>query len=119
MKFDLKPLSRKQLERLRSDVDKALVRLAEKDKKAALAAAEKAAQAHGFSLADLAGVKAPATRAKAAKPAAKGNNDGRAKVLPKYRNPNNPDEAWSGRGRKPKWVEAHLASGGTLEQIAI
>lgn len=26
-------------------------------------------------------------------------------------------ETWTGRGKKPKWVEHHLASGGTLEDI--
>src|SRR5690349_737834 len=29
----------------------------------------------------------------------------RKKVQPKYRNPENPEEVWSGRGRKPRWVE--------------
>ena len=43
----------------------------------------------------------------------------RAKVLPKYRNPDNPDEAWSGRGRQPKWVRASLAEGQSLEDLAI
>jgi len=49
-------------------VDKALAKVAEAEKKAALAAAEKAARAHGFSLSELSGVKADKT---AAKPAAK------------------------------------------------
>ena len=26
------------------------------------------------------------------------------KVLPKYRNPENPEETWTGRGRSPAWV---------------
>lgn len=28
-------------------------------------------------------------------------------------------DSWSGRGRKPKWVEAHLRNGGTLEDLLI
>lgn len=126
MKFDLKPLNRKQLERLRADVDKALERLAEVEKKEALRAAEKAARALGYSLEELTGgaVKAPKPAAKPATekkaPAKrKAKSDGRAKVAPKFRNPNNANETWTGRGRAPKWVEAHLASGGTKEDLAI
>jgi DNA-binding protein H-NS len=43
----------------------------------------------------------------------------RGPVAPKYRNPLNSDEMWTGRGRKPKWVESFLASGGKLEEITI
>ena len=43
----------------------------------------------------------------------------RTKVLPKYRNPENADETWSGRGRQPKWVQAALAAGETLPALAI
>jgi len=125
MKNNLKNLTRRQLERLRTDIDKALERLAEAEKKEALRAAEKAVRAYGFSLEQITGgaVKTPAektpagkkqTRAKAAK-----TDDGRAKVAPKYRNPENPEQTWTGRGRAPKWVEAHLAAGGTKEDLAI
>jgi DNA-binding protein H-NS len=31
----------------------------------------------------------------------------------KYRNPNNPVETWSGRGRKPRWLTVALTSVGT------
>lgn len=112
MKINLKGMTRKELEKLRADVDKALDRVAEDEKKAALVAAQKAAKAFGYSLDDLADVKV-----KKRKTAAK--SDGRSKVAPKYRNPNNADETWTGRGRKPKWVEAHLSAGGALEDILI
>lgn len=39
---------------------------------------------------------------------------GRAPI--KYRHGNN---AWSGRGRKPKWVENFLAQGGALEDLRV
>lgn len=29
------------------------------------------------------------------------------------------DDTWTGRGRKPKWVEDYLASGGSLETIQV
>jgi DNA-binding protein H-NS len=45
--------------------------------------------------------------------------DQRRMVAPKYQNPNNLSEKWSGRGRKPKWVEEKLAQGRTLADLAI
>jgi DNA-binding protein H-NS len=36
---------------------------------------------------------------------------------PMYRNPLNSAETWSGKGRKPAWVEAALAEGKTLEDL--
>jgi DNA-binding protein H-NS len=122
MKVDLKGMTRRQLERLRADVDKALARLDEAEKKEALKAAEKAAKAYGYSLKELTGgtAKAPAAKKEpTVRTAKKTNGDGRAKVAPKFRNPNNKDETWSGRGRAPKWVEAHLAAGGAKEDLAI
>lgn len=114
MKINLKGMTRKELEKLRADVDKALEKVGDDEKRAALQAAEKAAKSFGYSLEELSDVK-PAKRA--SKPSKSG--DGRAKVAPKYRNPADAEQTWTGRGRKPKWVEAHLASGGTLEQITI
>ena len=36
----------------------------------------------------------------------------------KYRHPSKQDLAWSGRGRKPQWVEAWLSNGGALDALA-
>ena len=41
------------------------------------------------------------------------------KVLAKYRNPRNPAERWSGRGKQPRWVRAQLKAGRKLEQLRI
>src|ERR671914_1443567 len=38
--------------------------------------------------------------------------------LPKYINPDNPDQTWSGRGQKPKWLKEALKEGLTLEELA-
>src|SRR3954452_23481211 len=32
-------------------------------------------------------------------------------VVPKYRNPANPVETWSGRGKQPRWLASQLNSG--------
>lgn len=36
-------------------------------------------------------------------------------VYVKYRNPEDPKQQWSGRGRQPAWVKAWIASGKSLE----
>ena len=41
------------------------------------------------------------------------------KVLPKYRNPSNPDETWAGRGKQPRWLRAQLRSGKKLDEFLI
>ena len=40
------------------------------------------------------------------------------KVAPKYRNAAT-GETWTGRGLKPKWIQAAIAAGKTLEDFAI
>ena len=41
------------------------------------------------------------------------------KVLPKYQNPKNPAEKWSGRGKQPHWVQRQLKAGKKLERFLI
>jgi DNA-binding protein H-NS len=40
------------------------------------------------------------------------------KVAPKYRNPANPEQTWTGRGVSPTWVQA-LKAAGTLDAALI
>ena len=54
---------------------------------------------------------------KAPKAAKKGALAGK-KVAPKYRNPANAEQTWTGRGVSPTWVQA-LKSAGTLETALI
>jgi len=41
------------------------------------------------------------------------------RVLPKYQNPKNPAEKWSGRGKQPHWVQAQLRAGTQLDHFLI
>jgi len=43
----------------------------------------------------------------------------RAKVAPKYRNPADPSQTWSGRGRQPRWFKAALRKGKTERSLLI
>ena len=41
------------------------------------------------------------------------------RVFPKYRNPDEPTETWSGRGKQPRWLTAALKTGHKIEEFAI
>lgn len=41
------------------------------------------------------------------------------KVKVKYRHPENAELEWTGRGRKPKWVEAWVANGGNIDNLLV
>ncbi|MFZ6775015.1 H-NS family nucleoid-associated regulatory protein [Undibacterium sp. SXout7W] len=40
-------------------------------------------------------------------------------IAPKYRNPENHAETWTGRGKKPVWIEKRLGAGESLDSLAI
>lgn len=58
-----------------------------------------------------------AKASKASKALKKGALAGK-KVAPKYRNPANPEQTWTGRGVSPTWVQA-LKAAGTLDSALI
>ena len=41
------------------------------------------------------------------------------RVLPKYQNPDEPSETWSGRGKQPRWLAAALKTGHTIDDFII
>ncbi len=50
------------------------------------------------------------------------SNKGRkplGKVAPKYRNPANAAETWSGRGKQPRWLAAYTGAGRSLDEFLI
>ncbi len=82
------------------------------------------AKNEGLAIEEILGDSAPATatrkrRAKKAGRKKAGRKKTRGKVAPKYRNPKNPSETWTGRGRKPLWVQAALDAGKELKDLAI
>ena len=40
-------------------------------------------------------------------------------AAPKYANPDDKTQTWSGRGRKPNWLVAKLAKGGSADKFLI
>jgi len=43
----------------------------------------------------------------------------RKPVEAKYRNPDDANQTWSGRGRKPAWVQQYVDAGFKIEDLAI
>ncbi|APR71549.1 MULTISPECIES: H-NS histone family protein [Acinetobacter] len=43
----------------------------------------------------------------------------RKAVEPRYRNKNNTEETWTGRGKQPRWLVAELEKGAKLEDFLI
>src|SRR5258708_30329044 len=43
----------------------------------------------------------------------------RGPVAPKYRNPQNPEETWAGRGLTPKWLTAAIKGGKSADDFLI
>jgi DNA-binding protein H-NS len=41
------------------------------------------------------------------------------KVTPKFRNPNDSSETWSGRGKQPRWIIELLAAGRKIDDFKI
>lgn len=102
MNINIKDLSLKELKQLRKEVETAIENFDANLRAEALAELDAKAKAMGFTLAELVGGKIK-----------------RAKVEPKYRNPQNSNETWTGRGRRPKWFETALASGANSDDLLI
>ena len=104
----------KELESLQKKIEKEIKKRRSKTQEEGLKKIKLIAAEYGLSaseLKNLSVVKARKVKPKTGKK--------RGPVAPKYRDPVNNTNTWTGRGRKPKWVEAFLSSGGRLEQITI
>lgn len=102
--MDINALSLKELKDLQAQVARAIASFEDRRKKDAMIELEEKAKSMGFTLAELLGTTAARKRAPAA---------------PKYANPADASDTWSGRGRKPRWFEAALKSGKSAEDMAI
>ena len=97
---ELDTLSLSELKKLSKDVDKAINTFETRRKKEALAALEAKASEMGFSLSELTGSTKKAS-------------------MPKYRNPDDASQTWTGRGRQPEWFKSALTGGKSPEDLLI
>jgi DNA-binding protein H-NS len=115
--MDYENMSRKELMQLRANIDKAIASVGDRERRNALRAAEEAVREHGFSLNDLMPLMGGAPgRGRGRRSGATAPGPANA---PRYRNPENPEQTWSGRGRRPRWVHEAEAAGRTLPEMEI
>lgn len=100
MNIDLDTMSHKDLEKLLIDVKAAIKNAQTRDRREALKAAEKAAAEYGFSLNELSGMTGTTKTGKAKRPS-----------VPKFANPSDASQTWTGKGRQPKWYVEAIESG--------
>ena len=97
------------LVKLRADVDRLIKQRQKEDKKNIFNRMLAMAQAAGFA----------SVEAFVASQGRSPRSDKGVRLPPKYRNPNNAQQTWSGKGRKPGWFVSHLANGGRVESLEI
>jgi len=103
--INLEKMSLDDLKKLRGDVEKAIKSFEARQRKEARKALEKVAKDYGVSLDEVVGGGKSSKRT--------------SKAAPQFRNPNNPDETWSGRGRQPAWYKQAIAAGKSRDDLKI
>lgn len=104
MTGDLENMSLKDLKALQTQITRLIDNYEDRRRQDALREIEDKARSLGFTLDEIVGAKVARKRAPA---------------KAKYANPANRAETWTGRGRKPRWVEAALKAGKSLSDLAI
>jgi len=118
MSIDLRGLSAKELEALIAKARQQQTVIAKRTPIGTVRSKiTKYAKGEGYTLEELFGGK----QAKATKGAKKTAKTARklGKVAPKYRNPANRQETWSGRGKQPRWMTALTVKGKKAEDFLI
>ena len=93
-----------ELQKLTRDIEAEIERRQEADRERLMAQVREAATRYGMSVEEF--FERPAKKQ-------------RSRPEPKYRNPDNTKQTWSGRGKQPAWLQAALEAGGTLEELEI
>ena len=124
MSIDITRMSAKELGSLINEAKKRKTTLAKRKPVAVVRKRMLAlAKTEGYTIAELfdgaapAAVRAPRAAGGKAKPAKARKTLG--KVAPKYRNPDNADETWTGRGKQPRWLAALTGQGRGVDEFVI
>ena len=99
-----------QLLELRKIVDEAIENRHNAERQELKERLSKIAKLIGGDVKELAAKASPAKRVSSSKG---------KKVKPKYRNPKQRNETWTGRGRQPRWLVHELATGKKIESFLI
>lgn len=107
MSIDTSGLSATELKELVTKIEKRIVEVEKETLQAALKEMRAVADKLGVAFEDVIALNG-SRRKKAV-----------TKSSPKYANPNDPAQTWTGRGRKPAWVKEALDAGKSIEDLAI
>jgi DNA-binding protein H-NS len=124
MSINLESLSTKQLSDLISQANQRKKLLAKRKPATQVkAAVAKFLKSTGWTFDDLysrsSAPKAATATASEKKPRKSTKGRSLGKVAPKYRNPANSKETWTGRGKQPRWLAAETAKGRKPEEFLI
>ena len=126
MAFDLNSMSAKELEALVAQANKRRAVLKKRKPVATVRKRlEQIARAEGYSISELFGARGgtastpPAAPRTAKTGTRKPSKMAGTKVAPKYRDPSNAAQTWSGRGKQPRWLASYTSQGRALEEFRI
>ncbi|EKT4087293.1 H-NS histone family protein [Stenotrophomonas maltophilia] len=114
MTIDLTRLSAKELRSLISTAEKQQTKILTRPTATAMRSKiNKYVKDHGYTIEELYGISSARPSGDPKRASARKSTLGRklGKVAPKYRNPVNADETWTGRGKRPKWMAALVQNG--------
>ena len=109
-------LNLKALNQLKTDVDAAIAAQSREEQKSLRTKLKKMARESGLDVKLVFGGRKPVRHAKATNGHAKPAKPAKAATIA-YRNPKDPEQTWSGRGRQPRWVTAALKGGAKREEL--
>ena len=101
--IDLSKLSIEELQALKQEIDAEVVNRREAEKDRVLTQMRELAASLGMSLEEV----------------VRQEKKGGSAPAAKYRHPDDPALTWSGRGKRPTWLNEALAGGKTLEDFAV
>jgi len=101
----LNPLSVAELQSLIAEAEAALTTQLRNQRRSTIAKMRELAASVGI---DFEIIEKPSPKAHRSSPAA-----------PKYRNPANPEQTWSGRGKRPKWIREAIDSGADIAAMEV
>jgi DNA-binding protein H-NS len=102
--IDLSKLSIEELETLAKDIQTEVVTRREAERERVLAQMRELAAGLGLTLEEVVRLE---------------RGKGVTGVLPRYRHPDDPSLTWSGRGKRPAWINEALAAGKSLDDFAV
>ena len=103
-KMNLGKMSLEELKSLKKSVETEIANFETRKRAEALAEVKAVAKKHGLSVDELFGKKGKKRK---------------MKVSPKYKNPADPAQTWSGRGRQPEWFKKALKAGKSAKSLEI